>query len=246
MNRASGVVRIAHAYGNNRAALDVALAADVDMIEVDIWYRGGRIEIRHERRWSWLPVLGDRRGRALHAMGRFVVPLWGGYFVRPDLGTMRLDELLERTAGRKSLLLDVKARKRGESAAFASRLAETVARHNAGSWVSVCGQYWPVIRDLRAVAPQMEVRYSKEYHLQWERFVAMAPGDPGARRVCIEHRFMDAEKQGFLEQHGVDVYCWTVDDAAEAAALVERGVDGITSNDLGLLAGLPRPPSVPP
>ena len=246
MNRASGVVRIAHAYGNNRDALDVALAADVDVIEVDIWYRGGRIEIRHERRWSWLPVLGDKRGRALHAMGRFVVPLWGGYFVRPDLGTMRLDELLERTAGRKRLLLDVKARKRGESAAFASKLAETIARHDAGGWVAVCGQYWPVIRDLRAVAPEIEVRYSMEWPLQWERFVEMAPGDPGARRVCIEHRFMDAEKQGFLEQHGVDVYCWTVDDPAEAAALVECGVDGITSNDLGLLAGLRRTPSIPP
>jgi glycerophosphoryl diester phosphodiesterase len=38
----------------------------------------------------------------------------------------------------------------------------------------------------------------------------------------------------------VDVYCWTVDGRADAEALVSRGVDGITSNDLGLLASLPR------
>ena len=240
MNSAAGVVRVAHAYGNNREALETALAADVDMIEVDMWYRGGKIEIRHERRWSWLPVLGDRRGRALHAMGRFVLPLWGGYFVRPDLGTMQLDELLERTAGRKRLLLDVKARKRDESAAFAAKLAETVARHKAGEWSAVCGQYWPVIRDLRQIAPDIEVRYSMEWPLQWQRFVEMAPEDPGARRVCIEHRFLDAEKQAFLEEHGVDVYCWTVDEHEDARALVARGVDGIPSNDLELLASLPR------
>ena len=246
MNSASAVVRIAHAYGNNREALEVALGADVDMIEVDIWYRGGRIEVRHERRWSWLPLLGDRRGRALHAMGRFVIPLWGNYFLRPDIGTMRLDELLERTAGRKRLLMDIKARKRDESAAFASKLAETIGRHKARDWVAVCGQYWPVIRDLRQAAPEIEVRYSMEWPLQWERFLEMAPHDPGARRVCIEHRFMDAEKQSFLERHGVDVYCWTVDDPAEARGLVARGVDGITSNDLGLLAWLPRTQSFPP
>jgi len=240
MNSAAGVVRIAHAYGNRREALDVALAADVDMIEVDMWYRAGEIEIRHERRWSWLPLLADRRGRAVHAMGRFVVPLWGGYFLRPDLGTMRLGELLERTSGRKRLLLDIKARKRSESPAFARKIADVVAEHGAQDWVAVCGQYWPVIRDLRAVAPEIEVRYSIEWPVQWQRFVEMAPADAGSRRVCIEHRFLDAEKQSFLEQHGVDVYCWTVDGRADAEALVSRGVDGITSNDLDLLASLPR------
>jgi glycerophosphoryl diester phosphodiesterase len=79
-----------------------------------------------------------------------------------------------------------------------------------------------------------------EWPLQWQRFVEMAPVDPGARRVCIEHRFMDSDKQAFLEEHGVDVYCWTVDDREDAKALVSRGVDGITSNDLDLLASLPR------
>ncbi len=235
-----GITRIAHAYGNNGRALETALAADVDMIEVDMWYRAGRIEIRHERRWSWLPILADRRGRALHAMGPFVVPLWSNYFLRPDIGTMQLEELLERTAGRRRLLLDIKARKRDESAAFAAMLVQAIDRHSAHEWVAVCGQYWPFIRDLRQIAPAIEVRYSMEWPRQWERFVEMAPADRGARRVCIEHRFFDADKEAFLRQHGVNIYCWTVDDPADAQALVARGVHGITSNDLELLATLPR------
>ena len=54
-------VRIAHAYGNSRAALRRALAADIDMIEVDIWYRGGDVYARHARRLSPLPLLADKR-----------------------------------------------------------------------------------------------------------------------------------------------------------------------------------------
>ena len=235
-----GVVRIAHAYGNNHRALETALAADIDVIEVDLWYRGGRIDVRHERRWSWLPVLADRRSRALHAMGRFVVPVGKRHFLRPDIGGMNIDDVLDKTAGRKRLLLDVKARKRGESAAFATALARAIDRHAAQDWVAVCGQYWPVIRDFREIAPAVEARYSIEWPLQWERFVDMAPADPGARRVCIEHRFLDADKRAFLGEHDVNIYCWTVDDLADAEGLLARGVHGITSNDLSLLVSLPH------
>lgn len=238
MNNGRGIVRIAHAWGNTRAALERALAAPVDMIEVDIWHRSGRIEVRHERRLGPLPLLADRRGRALHATGRLRLPLWSGYYLRPDIGTMDLRELLERTAAKKRLLLDVKAR-RGESPVpFVNKLTSLLAEQRAQDWVAVCGQYWPVIREIRSVAPGMEARYSMERRPQWERFVEMAAVDPGARMVCIEHRFLDAEKADWLEEHGADVYCWTVDDAAVARGLVSRGVDGIISNDLDLLASL--------
>jgi glycerophosphoryl diester phosphodiesterase len=65
----------------------------------------------------------------------------------------------------------------------------------------------------------------------------------------MHHRMVDAERAAFLAANRVDTYCWTVDDALNAAALVERGVDGVISNDLGLLAGLGSMPggaSTPP
>jgi len=239
MNSGTRVVRIAHAWGNTRAALDRALAAPVDMIEVDIWHRAGRIEVRHERRLDPLPLLADRCGRALHAMGRLRLPLWRGYYLRPDIGTMDLRELLERTAGKKKLLLDVKARRGQSPVPFAQRITSLLAEQRAQDRVAVCGQYWPVIRELRSLAPAIEARYSIERSAQWERFVEMAALDPGARRVCIEHGFLDPEKAGWLEERGVDVYCWTVDDPGVARTLISRGVDGIISNDLQLLASLP-------
>jgi len=66
----------------------------------------------------------------------------------------------------------------------------------------------------------------------------MVGEDERVRRVCIEHRFLNEERARFLDEQGVDVFCWTVDDGEQARRLVAAGVDGIISNDLGLLAKL--------
>ena len=230
------VVRIAHAYGNTRAKLATALAADCDMIEVDMWYRGGDIRIHHERKVSWLPLLIDRV-MSMHKPGRFAIRI-GNYFFRPDIGTLRLDDLLKEVAGRKRLLLDVK----GHYGAphlhrYVDRLVGSIRKHNGESWVAVCGQTYSVLNLVREVAPDLEVRYSIEREYQWERFLQLLKS--GVRQVCMAYGFIDAEKAKLMEDHNVDLYCWTVDDWDAARRLVAQGVDGIISNDLKLLAALP-------
>ena len=42
------------------------------MIEVDMWYRGGDIYIRHERRVRWLPILYDHVMKG-HKLGPFAL-----------------------------------------------------------------------------------------------------------------------------------------------------------------------------
>ena len=41
-----------------------------------------------------------------------------------------------------------------------------------------------------------------------------------------------------LSNRGIIVFAWTVDDPPEADTLIKRGVAGITSNNLDLLANL--------
>jgi glycerophosphoryl diester phosphodiesterase len=231
------VVRIAHAYGNNRDSLTNALHADIDMIEADMWYRGGDLHIHHEHRLRWLPILVDLR-MPTHKPGRFAIPV-GKYFVRPAIGSLRLKTLLEATAGRKRLLLDVKGHyKPDDLEGYVRRLVRLIREYNAESWTVVCGQTYSILHRLREVAPDIEVRYSIERPYQWQRFERLMAH--GARRVCIWHRFLDDVKTRALQDAGVDVYCWTVDDPDTANHLVELGADGIISNDLTLLAGLPR------
>ncbi len=239
MNSGRPLVRIAHAYGNDRQALQRALSASVDMIEADIWFRAGEVWVRHERRLGLLPLLVDKRGAASHSAGALSIPVWPGYYIRPDVHPLGLAELLDAARGKRRLLLDVKGRydKAGDHA-FAAAVARQMFERGAEGEVAVCGQNWSVLDRMREVAPQLEVRYSIERQHQWEAFLRFLSQDQEARRVCIEHRFMSPEKALLLEEKGVDVYCWTVDDAAEAQRLAAAGVDGIISNDLSLLASL--------
>lgn len=231
-------VRIAHAYGNSRRLLRRALESPADMIEADIWYRGGDIYVRHERRTGPLPVLVDRQMRG-HRLPPLSLVLWRGYYLRPEFPPFKLGQLLDAVRDKKRLLLDVKGKYPGRQVGgFAWTLARTIAERNDWGQVSVCGQTYPVLDRLREAAPQLEVRYSIERADQWKAFKRMAREDGKVRAICIEHRFITAKRARFIEEKGIDLYCWTVDDPAEAKRLVAEGADGIISNDLRLLAEL--------
>jgi glycerophosphoryl diester phosphodiesterase len=239
--RTGAPLRIAHAYGNTRERLKTALEADVDIIEADVWYRGGEIWVRHERRVDPLPLLVDKRMRG-HSLPPLSLPLGRRWYLRLDFNRLKLDELLSTVAGGKGLLLDVKGYYRGHgNLEFAQALVRKIYEYGAAEWVSICGQYWPVLDDLRRENPGVEVRYSVERTYQWEKFMRLVGDDEHVRRVCIEHRFLNPERARFLDERGVDVFCWTVDNHAEAHRLSAAGVHGIISNDLTLLRGLSSP-----
>jgi glycerophosphoryl diester phosphodiesterase len=239
---AARVVRIAHAHGNRRESIQRAMDADVDMIEADVWYRSGDICVRHEERVGWLPVLADRRPRGVRAIGPYALPLGRRFYLRLDVDRLPLSELLATVSGKKRLLIDVKESDASKDDAFARTLARQIDEHDAAAWVAVCGQFWPVLDRLAEIAPHLELRYSMQRPSQWDAYQRRLAEGRSSTSVCIQHRLIDQAKAAFLEEHGVDTYCWTVDDAAEAAVLVQRGVDGIISNHLELLEALPQPP----
>ncbi len=202
-------VRIAHAYGNTRDSLKIALAAPIDVIEIDVWYRAGQVWVRHEPRLEPFPLLVDKRMRG-HRLPPFSLPLGKRWYVRLDIDRLNLDEVLHTVAGAKDLLLDVKGSYRGqENRAFAGALVRKAREHGAEGSVAVCGQFWPVLDDVRRESQELEVRYSVERPHQWEKFRRMVDEDERVRRVCIEHRFLNEERARFLDEQGVDVFCWT-------------------------------------
>jgi glycerophosphoryl diester phosphodiesterase len=232
--------RIAHAYGNSREAMARALDSGAGMIEADIWYRAGQVYVRHERRLGCLPFVADKTMRS-HPPGRFSLRLGGRYYIRPDLKPRRLEDLLDETGDRAGLLLDTKGHYRpGERVNFALELANQVRERRAGSRVAVCGQNFDLLDYFRIVARDLEVRYSIEQPDQWRRLQWMVKSGQPVRRICIEHRFVDEDKAEYIREMGIHAYYCTVDDAGEAARLVDMGAAGIISNDLSLLAGLSR------
>lgn len=239
MNRDSGrPTRIAHAYGNRREKIEAAAAADIDFIEADLWYRGGEVWVRHERRMGCLPLLYDRRPRGVDRTGPWALTVFPGYYVRPDVNPLGLAELLERTQGRCGLVLDIKGIYGEEGArAYARTLARALAEARREESVIVCGGA-EVLDQVREGAPDLDVRHSIEKQRHWEGFLRRLESDSDLRGVCMAAAFLNDEIIQLLRDKGLRVFCWTIDDPAEARELLERGVDGITSNSIPLLERL--------
>lgn len=61
--------------------------------------------------------------------------------------------------------------------------------------------------------------------------------DPAA--IWVYHRLASARLVATAHALGIEVICWTVDEAERVARLAELGVDGIVSNDPRLLGAEP-------
>jgi glycerophosphoryl diester phosphodiesterase len=239
MNRGGGrPLRIAHAFGNRRDRIEAAVAANVDCIEADLWYRAGEIWVRHERRLGFLPLLYDRKPRGMSSFGPWSLTVFPNHYIRLDVRPLRLTELLEKTRGRRRLLLDLKDGPPPDRArAYAEALSGVLRKTGCAESAIVCGQT-DVLDSVRRVAPELDVRYSIERQGQWEAFLRRLDADPALRGVCLHHGFLTEPVERLLKERGLEVFCWTVDDHEEARRLVAMGVDGVISNDLTLLAQL--------
>ena len=233
-------LRIAHAFGNRRDRIEAAIAADVDFIEADLWYRAGDIWVRHERRLGFLPLLYDRKPRGMNSFGPCSLTVFPNHYVRLDFRPLRLAELLEATRGKRRLLLDLKDDHSPERArAYAGALARVLREARCAESSIVCGQT-DVLDSVREVAPELDVRHSIERQQQWDAFLRRLDADPALRGVCLHHEFLTDPIARLLEERGLEVFCWTVDEREEARRLVALGADGIISNNLTLLAEMGR------
>jgi glycerophosphoryl diester phosphodiesterase len=231
-------LRIAHAYGNRRDRIEAAATADIDFLEADLWYRAGELWVRHERRLGFLPLLCDRRPQGVDSVGPCALTVFPRYYVRLDVNPLRLRELLERTQGRRGLLLDLKGGYRGDGArAYAQTLARILLQVQGQQQVMVCGQI-EVLDRVRQAAPHLDVRYSIEKRRHWQALLRRLDAGGHLRGVCMSREFLNDEIIRFLEDKGLKVFCWTVDDPAEARRLLALGVDGIISNSIPLLEHL--------
>ncbi len=232
-------IRVAHAYGNRRDKIEAAADAGIDFMEADLWYRGGAVGVRHERRLGSLPLLFNRRPQGVDSVGPWALTVFSGYYVRLDINPLRLAELLERTQGRCGLLLDIKGSFAGEGArAYAQALARNLAQAEpASGGIIVCGGA-EVLDRLREEAPHLDVRHTIEKQRHWDGFLRRLEADSRLRGVCMAREFLNDEIVRFLGDKGLRVFCWTVDDPAEARRLLALGVDGIISNSIPLLEQL--------
>lgn len=199
---------IAHGAGNDRKALVQAVAAGADYIEVDLWFRRGRFEARHERRVRGLPVLFER---------------W--YLRLAPRHPVGLNELFESTRDGAALFLDLKD---GGTAA-AEELARAASAASPSCLV-VSSQWWYILREFGRRVPAAAVFYSVDVQAKLDLALAVAERDPLPVGISCRASLLDPATVARAHELGLAVVAWTVDDPDEAAKLASWGVDGITTH----------------
>lgn len=201
---------IAHGGGNSLRRAREAVTAGADLVEADIWSYRRRLETRHERRVPLMPVLFER-WYLRWAPGRHVA----------------LPELLDEVHGKAGILLDFKNRR------YAPALVrEAVSAVVGEPHICASSQFWPILRLVHEVNPEMDMFYSIDVKPQLDLFWSVVDRDARPAGVSCNHRHLTAATVERFHSLGLAIIAWTVDDPARAEELARLEVDAITTNDV--------------
>jgi len=200
---------IAHAAGNNAATVDLAVEGRADYVEVDVWFRRAGFEIRHERRLGRVPVLYEK---------------W--YLAKAPASPFTLLNLFEQLSGKAGVFLDLKSGR----AAAAESVAALVAMSPGDNRIAASSQWWPILRHLHDIAPQIPLFYSIDCEAKLDLFRSVIRRDHRPAGVSCRATLLSEPIVEELKARGLRVVAWTVDDLSRAAELASWGVDGITTH----------------
>ena len=206
----SGPAIIAHGGGNTIGHAHEFLELGADYLEVDLWTHEGRFEARHERRLRWLP---------------FLIEKW--YMRRVPSARYGLEELLQETAsGGAGIFLDLK----NGGAGAAAMLRRVLSANAHPARVVASSQQWRVLRAIREMLPEVDAFYSIDVRAKLDLFLSIVDRDSRPRGVSCRHTLLSERLVRLLQDRGLLVVAWTVDDIERASELVSWGIDGLTTH----------------
>jgi hypothetical protein len=193
---------IAHRAGNDLDRLRAVRRLRPDLIEADVHYFHGRLEVRHMKTLGPIPFLWDRN------------PWRVG---NPFAPRLTLPELLSALEPEEEPMLDLK----GMGTGIAAAVIQAVERHLPDRRVTVCSRNWRVLPAF-ADRPWARVVYSAGSEGQVaavHRRLAAADG------VSVNHRLLSARLVRRFRDHVPLVMSWTVNEPGLWQRLMEWGVN---------------------
>ena len=213
------------ALENSMEAVRLALALDIDMIEVDIRKsRDNRLYLMHDRETG---RTADRNIDIEQAESEDISRLR----LKNGEPVPELTNVLALVAGKAGLNLEIKSD--GAGALSAAHLAGSGYRGTV-----LCSSFQErEVLDARRVLPGLATAGI---------FDAFSPQDVKAYRsrgysvISLKRKTVSAELIGACHEQKVKVYVWTVDDEAEMKKFISWGVDGIYTNSPMMLKDIVR------
>lgn len=203
---------VAHRAGNDISALQEAFSAGVDLVEADVRYHKGRLEVRHLKRMGPVPLLWDKW---------VLVPGWTARF--------HLEDLLAATPPGCELMLDVK----GGGEQFPRDVVRAVRELMPDREYSVCSQFWGLLAAFHE-DPQARIIHSIG---STKMLRAVLPRLEGHRAdaVSIHMKLLTPAVIEDLFRRVSLIMTWPVNREADLRRLQSWGVNGVISDRLDLL-----------
>ncbi len=198
---------VAHRAANELAALRRAEATGVDLVEADIWYWRGRLEVRHLKTLGRVPLLWDKWR------------LEGSW--RPRL---LFDDVVRAAQPATEFMFDLKGRDR----ALPPLLRATMERLAAGRRYTVSSQSWRLLEPFRSLDAVRVVHSVGNARMLRALPHWLAGG--AAAAVAIDHRALTPARAEALRRMTPTLFAWSVNDVRRADELVSWGVNGIISD----------------
>jgi myo-inositol-1(or 4)-monophosphatase len=205
---------------NTRAAIQSAIAANAEIIEIDIRLsKDGQVVLLHdptlERLWGVSAEVAERDWINIRGLGEgeIRIPL--------------LSEVLGLFVGSSStLMIDM------EEATPAARAYAVVAAGPLDqSQVRWCGNL-EGMRQIRALSPTALI------WMPWDELAFPSPSEIaplGPEFINLNYSFVTRQRVADFHAMGYQVAIWTVDDEATMRWAISIGVDSITTNQLAML-----------
>jgi glycerophosphoryl diester phosphodiesterase len=156
--------------------------------------------------------------------------LFGAEFADQRLPT--LDEVIEATAGKVRLIVELKSYA-GDAASLVADVVRTLKARELISSAVVMSLKYDVFQEVERLAPEITSGY-----IVSARLVDISKLNTDFLAVRKD-KATDA-LVGTAHAQGKNVFVWTVDDPREMATMIDRGVDNIITNDPATLARVLR------
>jgi glycerophosphoryl diester phosphodiesterase len=222
---------------NTAAAFESAIAAGVDGIELDVRLCADRVVVCHD---GTLARFGAGGGALSRRSWRSLAEVDVGSWFAPRFADQRLldlDGLLDRFAGRTTLLIELKPPRdaRGRARLVAAVAAAIVGRGLAGR-VLILGFELPVLRAVRRRAPALRLVWNRE---RPPRDLAAA-ARAGLHAIDLDRRRLTPGFAAACRDHGLRIFTYTANTAGELAEVRRCGVDAVLSDRPAWLVGRHR------
>ncbi len=205
---------IAHRFGNSLEQLHAAVAEGVSYVELDVWYRRGNLEVRHEKTLGPLPVEWDR------------------WYVRWRRTPLLLSTVLGALPPGVGVMLDLK----GADRRLPPMLLEALLHHGDANPVMVSARLWDHLGSLRE-HPELILFRSVGSKGQLQRARELLPARE-KDAICVNYRLLDRATVGELRQHVTSVATWPINDAVRLRRAMSWGVDAVITDNLDIVRHL--------